>query len=89
MDFRKQKRIIRIMIEKLKNLEEQAMDEMTPEAYSDAKEFLLINSKVITDHEQALYKAGYLDGVQTAIRIASENSDTQSYTLNLDDIFNE
>jgi hypothetical protein len=30
------------MLEKLKELEQQAMDEMSPEAYSDAKEFLLI-----------------------------------------------
>ena len=43
------------MLDKLKNLEQQAMDEMSPEAYSDAKEFLLINNKVITPHEAALY----------------------------------
>ena len=76
------------MLEKLKELEQEAMDEMTPEAYSDAKEFLLINSKVITPHETALYKAGYLDGLQAAIVVASDNT-VDSYTLNLDDIFNE
>ena len=77
------------MLEKLKELEQDAMDEMTPEAYSDAKEFLLINSKVITPHETALYKAGYLDGLQAAIVSASENSTTNSYTIDLNNIFNE
>ena len=77
------------MLEKLKDLEQEAMDDMTPEAYSDAKEFLLINNKVITPHETALYKAGYLDGLQAAIVAASENSNSNSYTIDLDDIFNE
>ena len=76
------------MIERLKDLEQQIMDEVTPEAYDRVKD--IINKyNNLTGHEHALYKSGYLDGVQTAIRIASENSDTQSYTLNLDDIFNE
>ena len=77
------------MIEKLKDLEQEAMDEMSPEAYSDAKEFLLINNKVITPHETALYKAGYLDGLQAAIVAASENSGTHSYSINIDDLFDE
>ena len=51
------------------------------------KEFLLINNKVITPHETALYKAGYLDGLQAAIVAASENSSDHSYTIDLDDIF--
>ena len=75
------------MLEKIKELEQQAMDDMTPEAYSDAKEFLLINNKVITPHEAALYKAGYLDGLQAAVVAASENSSDNSYTINIDDIF--
>ena len=75
------------MLEKLKELEQQAMDEMSPEAYRDAKEFLLINNKVITPHETALYKAGYLDGLQAAIVAASENSSDHSYTIDLEDIF--
>jgi len=73
------------MLEKLKDLEQEAMDEMTPEAYSDAKEFLLINNKVITPHETALYKAGYLDGLQAAIVAASENSTTYSYNIDSDE----
>jgi len=72
------------MLEKLRQLEEQAMDEMTPEAYSDAKEFLLINNKVITPHETALYKAGYLDGLQAAVVTATENDGTYSYTIDND-----
>ena len=72
------------MLEKLKELEQEAMDEMTPEAYSDAKEFLLINNKVITPHETALYKAGYLDGLQAAIVTATENDGTYSYTIDND-----
>ncbi len=72
------------MLEKLRQLEEQAMDEMTPEAYSDAKEFLLINNKVITPHETALYKAGYLDGLQAAVVTATENDGTCSYTIDND-----
>jgi len=73
------------MLEKLRQLEEQAMDEMTPEAYSDAKEFLLINNKVITPHETALYKAGYLDGLQAAVVTATENDGTYSYTIDNDE----
>ena len=75
------------MLEKIKKLEQEAMDEMSPEAYSDAKEFLLINNKVITPHEAALYKAGYLDGLQAAIVATSENSSDHSYTIDLEDIF--
>ena len=35
----------------------------------------------------ALYKAGYLDGLQAAIVAASENSSDNSYTIDLEDIF--
>lgn len=77
------------MLEKLKELEQEAMDEMTPEAYSDAKEFLLINSKVITPHETALYKAGYLDGLQASIVTAAENDSTYSYNIEIDEMFGE
>ncbi len=75
------------MLEKLKEIEQELMDELSPEAYSDAKEYLLINSKVVTPHETALYKAGYLDGLQAAILLSSENSTTNSYTIDLEDIF--
>mgnify|MGYP003133413143 CR=1 FL=1 len=80
----------KIMIERLKDLEQQIMDEVTPEAYDRVKD--IINKyNNLTGHEHALYKCGYLDGLQAAIVIASDGQEyiNQSYTLNLDDIFNE
>ena len=72
------------MIEKLKNLEQEAMDELDPEAYDSVRDLLLGK---ITNHEQALYKSGYIDGLQAAIVAISENSSTHSYTIEMDDIF--
>ena len=72
------------MIEKIKDLEEQAMDELDPEAYDSVKGLLLGK---VTNHEQALYKSGYIDGLQAAIIAASEDSSDHSYTLNIDDLF--
>ena len=72
------------MIQKLKDLEEQAMDELDPEAYDSVKDLLLGK---VTNHEQALYKSGYIDGLQAAIIAASEDSSDHSYTLNIDDLF--
>ena len=72
------------MIEKIKDLEEQAMDELDPEAYDSVKDLLLGK---VTNHEQALYKSGYIDGLQAAIVAASEDSSDHSYTLNIDDLF--
>ena len=74
------------MIQKLKDLEEQAMDELDPEAYDSVKDLLLGK---VTNHEQALYKSGYIDGLQAAIIAASEDSSNHSYTLNIDDLFDE
>ena len=72
------------MIEKIKDLEEQAMDELDPEAYDSVKDLLLGK---VTNHEQALYKSGYIDGLQAAIVAVSEDSSDHSYTLNIDDLF--
>ena len=72
------------MIQKLKDLEEQAMDELDPEAYDSVKDLLLGK---VTNHEQALYKSGYIDGLQAAIVAASEDNSDHSYTLNIDDLF--
>ena len=72
------------MIEKIKDLEERAMDELDPEAYDSVKDLLLGK---VTNHEQALYKSGYIDGLQAAIVAASEDSSDHSYTLNIDDLF--
>ena len=72
-----------MMLEKLKNLEQEAMDNLLPEVYDD------ITSGVLDDYSRDIYQAGYLDGLQTAIRIASEQSEDISYTLEMDDIFDD
>ena len=74
------------MIEKLKDLEQQLMDELEPEVYEKVK--YIIDKYNLTGHERNIYKCGYLDGLQAAIVVASDNA-AHSYTLNLDDIFNE
>ena len=74
------------MLEKLKNLEQQLMDELEPEVYEKVK--YIVEKDDLTGHERNIYKCGYLDGLQAAIVVASDNT-ADSYTLNLDDIFNE
>ena len=69
------------MLEKLKDLEQEAMDNLLPEVYDD------ITSGVLDDYSRDIYQAGYLDGLQTAIRVASEESEDTSYTINIDDLF--
>ena len=69
------------MIEKLKDLEQEAMDNITPEDY------MAITSNILEEEDQVTYQCGYIDGLQTAIRIMSENSDTMSYSVELEDIF--
>ena len=69
------------MIEKLKDLEQEAMDNITPEDY------MAITSNVMEEEDQVTYQCGYIDGLQTAIRIMSENSDTMSYSVEMEDIF--
>ena len=71
------------MIEKLKDLEQEAMDNLNPEAY-DA-----IVSNVMEQYDQEIYQAGYIDGLQTAINIAAEESKTMSYSINIDDMFHD
>ena len=71
------------MLEKLKDLEQEAMDNLLPEVYDD------ITSGVLDDYSRDIYQAGYLDGLQTAIRIASENSTDMSYTVEVDEMFGE
>ena len=71
------------MIEKLKDLEQEAMDELTPE------EYMAITSNVQDDYDRPVYQAGYLDGLQTAIRLFSEDSDSMSYTMEIDEMFGE
>ena len=71
------------MIEKLKELEQEAMDNLEPETY-DA-----IVSNVLNDYDRPIYQSGYIDGLQTAIRLASENDTSMSYTVELDEIYDD
>ena len=71
------------MIEKLKYLEQEAMDNLTPEEYE------AISGDVMDDYQRPIYQTGYIDGLQTAIRILSEESETMSYSVEMEDIFNE
>ena len=69
------------MIDVLKDLEQEAMDNITPE------EYMAITSNIMEEEDQVTYQCGYIDGLQTAIRIMSENSDTISYSVEMDEIF--
>ena len=69
------------MIEKLKDLEQEAMDSLTPEEYE------AISEDVMDDYQRPIYQTGYIDGLQTAIRILSENDSSMSYTVEMEDIF--
>ena len=71
------------MIEKLKDLEQEAMDELTPE------EYMAITSNVLDDYDRPVYQSGYIDGLQTAIRLLSENNSNMSYTVEIDEMFGE
>ena len=77
------------MIQKLKDLEQEAMDELDPENYEIVKEQLSTLSKVDNGlyHLDSVYKAGYIDGLQAAILAVSEDSSTHSYTIEMEDIF--
>ena len=77
------------MIRRLKDLEQEAMDELDPENYEIVKEQLSTLSKVDNGlyHLDSVYKAGYIDGLQAAILAASEDSSTHSYTIEMEDIF--
>ncbi len=69
------------MIDILKDLEQEAMDNITPQ------EYMAITSNIMEEEDQVTYQCGYIDGLQTAIRIMSENSDTMSYSVEMEDIF--
>ena len=71
------------MIEKLKDLEQEAMDNLEPETY-DA-----IVSNVMEKYDQEIYQAGYIDGLQTAIRMLAEESETMSYSVEMEYIFDD
>ena len=71
------------MIRKLKDLEQEAMDNLDPDTYES------IVSNVLGQEDQEVYQSGYIDGLQTAIRLLSENSETMSYTVEMDEIFDD
>tara|TARA_R100001510_G_C7617912_1_gene179567 strand:+ start:438 stop:671 length:234 start_codon:yes stop_codon:yes gene_type:complete len=71
------------MIEQLKDLEQEAMDNLTPE------EYLAITSGVLGDYDRPIYQSGYIDGLQTAIRLLSENDSSMSYSVEIDDFFDD
>ena len=71
------------MIEKLKDLEQEAMDNLTPEEYET------ISEDVMDDYQRPIYQTGYIDGLQTAIRILSEDDSTMSYSIDMEDMFPE
>ena len=65
------------MIEELKELEQEAMDELTPEEYE------AIVSNVLDDYDRPIYQSGYIDGLQTAIRMLHD------YSISMDEIFDD
>ena len=69
------------MIEKLKDLEQEAMDNLDHEIYDE------IVSNVMEEGEQWIYQAGYIDGLQTAINMLAEEAETMSYSVEMEDIF--
>jgi hypothetical protein len=71
------------MLEELKELEQEAMDDVSPAVYDE------ISSSVLEESEQWIYQSGYIDGLQTAIRLLSENDSTMSYTVEMDEIFDD
>ena len=71
------------MIEQLKDLEQEAMDNLTPEEYE------AISEDVMDDYQRPIYQTGYIDGLQTAIRLLSENDSTMSYSIDIEDIFDD
>ena len=70
-------------IEKLKYLEEEAMDNIDSDIYDE------ITSNVLEEGEQWIYTSGYIDGLQTAIRVLAEESETMSYSIEMEDIFDD
>ena len=75
------------MIEKLKKLEYEIMDELDPEVYVNKRLSLDLNR--LSDDEHEFYLTGYLEGLQRAILLASEDSSTMSYEIDLDQVYDD
>ena len=73
------------MIEKLKELEQEAMDNLTPEEYET------ISEDIMDDYQRPIYQTGYIDGLQTAIRMLHEEEtvDINEYSIEMDEIFGQ
>ena len=73
------------MIEKLKELEQEAMDHLTPEEYET-----IIND-IMDDYQRPIYQTGYIDGLQTAIRMLheEETDDIREYSVEMEQIFGQ
>ena len=59
------------------------MDNLDPNTYES------IVSNVLDQEDQEVYQSGYIDGLQTAIRIMSEDDSSMSYSIELEDIFDD
>ena len=72
-------------LEKLKELEQEAMDSIDIDTYDD------ITGDVLDDYRRPIYLCGYIDGLQTAIRMLHEEqtADIQEYSVEMDDIFGD
>ena len=73
------------MIEKLKDLEKEAMDSLTSEEYE------AISEDVMDEYQRPIYQTGYIDGLQTAIRMLheEETADIDEYSIEMDEIFGD
>ena len=71
------------MIEKLKKLEQEIMDKLDPEVFDD------ISSGDFSNEQLEFYLTGYLEGLQRAILIASEDSSTMSYEIDLNQVYDD
>ena len=75
------------MIEKLKKLEQEIMDELDPESYVSKR--LSLDLDRLSGDELEFYLTGYLEGLQRAILLASEDSSTMSYEVDLDQVYDD
>ena len=75
------------MIEKLKKLEQEIMDELDPEVYVTKR--LALDLDRLSDGERGFYLTGYLEGLQRAILLASEDSSTMSYEIDLNQVYDD
>ena len=75
------------MIEKLKKLEQEIMDELDPEVYVTKR--LSLDLDRLSNDERGFYLTGYLEGLQRAILLASEDSSTMSYEIDLNQVYDD